>query len=87
MAELAQIVELAFPVAADGEDVDVVALYVIDLLAEVVFYDYLVGKACCPYCLHALKDVVAYVELSALAVEVVIGDTYNKVVAKFLRSA
>ena len=77
-----QIVEMALPVAADGEDVDIVFLDVVDLLTEIVFDDNLIGITGGPDGFDALKHVVTDVELAALAVETVVGDTDNQVVAQ-----
>ena len=84
LAVLVQVVEVAHPVAAHGEDVNVVLLYVVDLLPEVVLDDDLVGDARGADRLHALQHVVLHVELAALAVEVVVRHAHDEVVAQCL---
>ena len=84
LAVFAEVVEVALPVGAHGEDVDVVFLDVVDLLAHIVLDDDLVGQARGLHGLHALEHVVAHVELAALAVEIVVGDAHDEVVAQFL---
>ena len=87
LAILAKVIELAFPIASYGKDVDIVLLDVVDFLAKVVFYYYLVGEACRFYSLNPFEDVVAYVELASLAVETVVGDTHDEVVAQLFGAA
>ena len=75
---------MVFPIAADGEDVDIVFLYIVNLLPEVVLYYDLVGKAGGFDCLNAFQHIVYNIQLAAFTVEIVVGDTYDKIVAKFL---
>ena len=87
LAVFVEVVELAYPVAADGEDIDIVLLDIVDLLTEVVLDDDFVGIACGLDGLDSLEDVVAHVELAATAVEAVAGDTDDEIVAQLLGSA
>ena len=84
LAIFVQIIKLAFPVGTNGEDVYIVFLNVVNLLTEIVFYDYLIGQACGLNGLDTLKHVIAHVELAALAIKIVVGDTYDEVVAQRL---
>ena len=87
LAGFVEVVELAYPVAADGEDVDIVLLDIVDLLTEVVLDDDFVGVACGLDGFDSLEDVVAHVELAATAVEAVAGDTDNEIIAQLLGTA
>ena len=85
LAVLAEVVEMAFPVGAHGEDVDIVLLDVVDFLTHIVLDDDLIGQARGPDGLNALEHVVADVELATLAIEIVVGDSHDEVVAQRLR--
>ncbi len=87
LAVFVEVVELALPIAADGEDVDIVLLDVVDLLTEVVLNDDFVGVACGLDGLDTLEDVVAHIELAATTVEAVAGDSDDEIVAQLLGSA
>ena len=87
LAVFVEVVELALPVAADGEDVDIVLLDVVDLLAEVVLDDDFVGVASGLDGFDTLEDVVAHIELAATTVEAIAGDSDDEVIAKFLGTA
>ena len=87
LAVFVEVVELAYPVAADGEDVDIVLLDVVDLLTEVVLDDDFVGVASGLDGLDTLEDVVAHIELAATTVEAVAGDSDNEIVAQLLGTA
>ena len=79
-----EIVELAAPVASHGEDVDVQAFYVVNLLTLILFYDDLIGDACGLYSLHTFHERLLHVYLTALTVEGVGGYAHNEIVAKSL---
>ena len=81
LCKFVKVIELAFPVGSDGEDVYVVFLDVVDLLSYIVFDDDFVGIACCLDGFYPLEDVVAYVELSTATVEGVGGHAYDEVIA------
>ena len=87
LAEFVEVIELAFPIRTYRKDIDVVFLNVINLLADIVLDNHLVGKARCAYSLDTFQHVVADIQLSALAVEIVVGNPDNQVVAEFLRPA
>ena len=87
LTELVEVVELPLPVGADGEDIDVIFLYVVNLLTYIIFDDDLVGQSCRLDGLHSFQYVVAYVEFAAVTVEAVVGDTHDEVVAQCLGTA
>ncbi len=82
LAVLAEVVEFAFPVAANGKDVDTVFLHVVDFLAYIIFDDYLVGQTSSSHCFDALEHVVAHVELSSVSVEIIVRHAYYQSVAQ-----
>ena len=84
MAIFVQIVEFPHPVAADGEDIHLIFLDVVYLLAHIVLDDDFVGQAGRLHGLHALQHVVHHVELSPLAVEIVVGHAHDEIVAQRL---
>ena len=59
LAVVVQVVELAEPVRADGEDVDAILLDVVDLLAFVLLEDHLVGQATVLHVLDAIHQATA----------------------------
>ena len=87
LAVFVEVVELALPIAADGEDVDIVLLDVVDLLTEVILDDDFVGVACGLDGFDTLEDVVADIELAATTIEAVAGDSDDEIVAQLLGSA
>ena len=81
-----EIVELADPVGADRENVDIVFADVVDLLALVLLDDDLVRQARGAHRLDALHQGLAHVDLAALLVEIVRGDADDQPVAQRLRA-
>ena len=85
LAEFLHVVEISFPVRAYREDIDIVSLDIINLLALVLFNDHLVGIPRILDSLDPFHHTVPCVELSALHVEVVRGHADNQIVPEFFR--
>ena len=85
LAVLIQVVELPYPVRADGEDIDIVLLDIINLLAGVVLNDNLVGKTRCLDSFDPFQDIVSDIELATSLVKAIGSHTDDQVIAKFLR--
>jgi hypothetical protein len=82
LAVVLQVVELAQPVGTDREDVDVVPLDVVDLLALVLLDDHLIGEAALLDILDPVHEALLDVQLAAGVVEVLGGDGDDQVVAE-----
>lgn len=85
LAILIQVIELPYPVRSDGEDIDIVFLDIINLLAGVVLNDNLVGKTRCLDSFDPLQDVVTDIEFATSLVKAIGSHTDDQVIAKFLR--
>ena len=84
LAIFVQVVEFSFPVGTNSKYIHIIFLDIIYFLSEVVFDDYFICQPCCFYRFHAFKHVVSHIQLSTVAVEVIIGNTYNKIVSQSL---
>ena len=82
LAVVLEVVELAQPVRADREDVDLVLLDVVDLLAFVLLDDHLVGEAAVLHVLDAIHQALLDVQLAAGVVEVLGRDRDDQVVTQ-----
>ena len=85
LTEFFQIVELTFPVRSDSKDINFIFLYIINLLTDIIFNDDFVCQTCCPDCIYALQHIILHIQLSPLAVKVVVGHTYYQVVTQRFR--
>ena len=57
-------------------------MYVVDFLAAIFFYDYLVRQSGRPYRLDAFHYIVAGVQLPSFEVEVVGGHAYDEIISE-----
>ena len=84
MTVLVEVVEMPNPVRTHGEDIDVVFLYVVYLLPEIILDDDLVGDTRGFDRLNAFQHIVLHVELAAQAVEIIVRHTHDEVIAQCL---
>lgn len=85
LAVLVQIVELPYPVRADGEDIDIVFLDIINLLAYIVLDDDFVSITRRLHGLNAFQDIVPGVEFPTSLVERVTRNPYDQVITQLFR--
>ena len=82
---LIQVVELPYPVRADGEDIDIVLLNIINLLAHIVLDDDFVSISRRLHGLNAFQDIVPGVEFPTSLVERVTRNPDNQVITQLFR--
>ncbi len=85
LAVLVQVVELPYPVRADGEDIDIVFLDIINLLAYIVLDDDFVGIPRRLHGLNAFQDIVPGVEFPTSLVERVTRNPDDQVITQLFR--
>ena len=85
IAEFIEVIELAFPIGTYREDIDIVFLDIVNFLPDIVLDNHQVGKARSTHGFDTFEHVVADIQLSAFAVEIVVGNPDNQVVTEFLR--
>lgn len=85
LAILIQVIELPYPVRSDGEDIDIVLLDIINLLAYIVLDDDLVSISRRLHGLNALQDIVPGVEFPTSLVERVTRNPDDQVITQLFR--
>ncbi len=77
LAELIKVIEFPFPVRTNRKDINIIFLYVVYLLTNIVLDNDLVCQSSSPHSLYTFQDIVAHIQLASVTVEVIVGDTYN----------
>ncbi len=84
LAVILQVLKGARPVRADSENVDIVFLNILHLLAHVILHDHLVRKSGSFHIFNALVQGIDYVQFSPGLVVLLGSDSHDQIIPKLL---
>ena len=73
---------MSFPIRAYGKYVDIISLYVVNLLTKIFLYDYLIGKPGFTHIFNTLHYIVAYIQLATIQIKIIGSYPYYQIIAQ-----
>ena len=77
---------MTFPIRANGKDVHIVLLNIVNLLTKIVLNDNFISIANSFNSFNTFQYVIAHIEFTSAFIKTIAGYTNNQVVTKFLGS-
>src|SRR5574344_2158231 len=75
---------MSFPVTSDCENVNVILLYVINFLTDIVLNNNFISKTSRLNSLNTFKHVIANIQLSTAHIKAITSNSNNKIITQFL---